>query len=776
MADTTVSSGDVDGVTIPPEGGSANPGKPPQKTGSAGGFDSRPESKIPAQVEETYKAQGQSDTGISYAGEQRKFLNWLNTQGLHFGTMPSGAVDKYLIENYPNPLTRNKWASALSTMIATARAMQIPFADQSISRYKREPKPKMIVAPPPSDRPFVLPGSPTMMAAPPQAQQYQHATPPSAAAIPMALPVEPPPPPSPNAIQKAAPSKPQQGAFPSLGARMKISRIADGTTPNVPPGYEIPINTYSKELIEMEGSIENFIMVRIRPYHGPYSGQPVAMYRVAMLDNSGKALPGHHWDIPIGADPNTFAPAGQQGGYGQQPQQQYPQQLPQQSSLVAAGNPSATMERLMERALEIAATERKEYEQKKKDLEEQRNKGQFSDTQFYMLMSQNPPPKPIDITALRRELREELNATQPAPVQSAPASAAQLNDLFGGPPKTDPLVEKLLANVESLNRQLIEMASKPAPAAPVVQNPIDQLTALATVMKALQPPPPPPNALMEQLAALALRQVTEPQKAKGIAEAIAEYKAIKELTGDTGEAGPTAGQTLVDAIHAVAENADKLGDMFAKLKGGAAKSAFQQARQQRAQLPAGQQEQTAPQSYMIAQKTQVAFAGMLKVVDDVKAPPEDVFVGVMGVLEALREEEDSRGKMITERTLELFNTANSRLDLQTMIVRFFGWCGASKINTEARTNRIASVMHTDYSTIYRMLNNGEEKVISDATPPKTEPVEAAPVTPVTEAPTTPPAAEQVVEAMTDDEESKDEEIEADDNDDTEGVEPVAINN
>lgn len=697
------------------------PGEPPGKNGKEGGSGARPEDTIPAQTEEAYKSRGSVDTGLSYAAEQRKFLNWLRIQGLHFGNMPATAADKYLTEHHANPVTRNKWASALDAMFTAARGMGIQFAEQQVTRYsrpKKEKAPAQPMGPPP---PAQIPG------AVPYLQTIQHQPPvASTAAAQVIAPVEAPVIPAAPAAAPRATQPPQQKpveTFPSLGKRIRVSKISDGSVYGVPPGHEIPIGIYQKEQVEIDGSLENFLMFRIRPIHGPKPGQNPVVYRVQQLDTAMKPLPGQLWDIPVASDisggPVAEVPvAGMPGptAWMQPGQQAYAQQPAPAPAPRAEVTPSVIMEKLLDRALQAADREREEYDRKRKMLEEKQARGEIDHGQLMYLMSQLQPPKQVDPAELRRQLREELNAAAPPqPVAAAPAG--NLGTFFDAPKGPDPVIEKLMGQVESLNAKLMEMASKPPQQG---ADPLDTFAKMMALMKSQEKPDP----LRDMLAQLTLKQLTEPQKPKGLADVIAEIRMMKEagaLLGGGESAPPSFGETVVEVIGAVAENADKIGDLLGKLRGGAVKGAIRESMQkkqgQRQLAPGQQQSQSqAQQQYNIEKATAEAFISMLKLLDDPQSGDDVIAESVIAVISQLREEQDPRGKLVSDSVIKKFNEANTRMDLQEMVLRFFHWVGANKMRTEPRVTRLTALLHTHYSTIFGLLNNGAEKVLSDAQP------------------------------------------------------------
>jgi hypothetical protein len=683
--------------------------------------------ELPDLIRAEFEANGQAPTGYTYAGEMKKFLSWLKAHGLAFDTMVPGTAERFLVETIPNSVTRNRGVVALKTLFEKATALGFKFTPQEMSRTSRKSKK---TAPETAPVASAVGGSAMSIPAPavldstaqPYTQPYTQPT----AAAPVAAP------------KPAAPAP----AFPSLGQRVRICKIAGATEPGIPPGTPIPIGMYPKALVEADGSLDNFIMQRVRPMHGPRSGEGAVLYRVENLDTSGRPLPGQYWDVPVLPDINGVPVAPQMGVQPQPMVMMGTQFQPQPAAQPQNGGAGAAMERMVEMAFRQQESAQARYDQLLTTLSQQKQTGQIDQTTF-MLLAEKYRPEPLDLEKLKREFRAELVAAQPPPTNNGlggmdPMLAASL--FTPQQPKADPAMDRIAAMMEKqaeFNNQMMMRLMSPPPA-PQQRDPMEIAMAMVTMMNAQQQKSDP---VKDQLAALTLQKLSDPPKSSGLAEAVQNFQMIRELTG--GGESRSALDGVLETINVMAENADKLGTMFGKMKGAAMAGALQprnapvppptQAQQRRA-LPAQTKPAApAPAKPKQPQMVQLPPAGQEKFRELIKSfalPPEEdqkLVVALYEVLQSLDELGDP-WKKIGEAIRNAFINANSVAEIQALVVRLFQLCGAVKVlstpDGQKGIARLTEILHINYSAIYAGLTEGQEKTIADA--PQAASADAAP--------------------------------------------------
>lgn len=748
-ASANASGATVDGVAIevppPPPGvnGQSNGATPP-KNGKKGGSTTpaapsvvvRPEDELPALTVEKFAAAGSENTGHSYALEQRKFLTWMKNHSLTFENMPPGTADRFLIESIKNPVSRNKGVVALNTMFEIAKAQGIRFLPQEMTRMSRKK-----AAPPPA--PAVAPQQGAQMTQPSQIAAPMVYTQPTSAP-----PVQQPAPQQQQATQQHT----QQGAhvapaFPSLGQRVKVSKIAGPSEAalGVPPGTPLQIGTYPKALIEADGSLDNFILQRIRPSHGPHAGQGPVIYRVENLDTSGRPFQGQSWDVPVLPDIN--------GAQQQQGMQQMPQQMPMMQVAPAQPAQGNVTDKLFDRVLQLSEAANQRYEALLQSIT-QKSGGQI-DPATMMLLQQMKPDPAVTLAQMKNEMKAEFEkmaqAATPPPVQQQqpmmpsfdPFAAAAA--MQAAQPKADPAMDRLAAMIEKqsdmMNQLFMRQMTQPAA---VQRDPIETFGQLMLLMDKNKQSDP----IKDQLAALTLQKLNEKPTSSGFQEAIAHFQMIDQLRGG-GEQSPDAFSRMLETIEVLAENADKVGSMVGKMRSGAISGAIRNATQppQQRQLPPPQQPRQAaqpPQARKPAapaaaapkqpQRVAMPAAGINAfntLVQVANTSPDDGEVGtaLYSTLELL----SGLGEPwagISLRTLERYKAANAKPDVSAAVVQLFNLCSGGKAlqhpEVVRAVDRIVNVLHASYSAIYKLLTDGQDKVLADAAPPLPVAAEPAP--------------------------------------------------
>ncbi len=721
---------------------------------------------LPTSVLRKYASEDKRPTGETYAKEIEKFLGWLNGQGLQFETMPAGTIDAYLAQ-YNNLMTYNKNASALSAMLGQAHALGIRHVPQTITR-RQKPKKTMPNLPPPL----------TVVASPP-----------AAAAVASAPVTEiPPPPPVPSipplptpgsvvsaAVQKSAPSKAQE-AFPHLGQRLRISKVA-AAGDAVPPGTPIPVGIYQKAAIEADSGLENFLMWRVRPVHGPFPGQPPALYRIEQLDVQSKPLPGQFWDMAIAADINGGPPTSQ---YQQQPHhQQTPTPtvapptgmhggfhgVPGLPATAAAPGSMGLVEKLMEAQFRAQEAAQRRYDELADNM--RRDSGGKMDPVSLMMLERMRPP-PLDIEALMSRVRAEVSAASAA---SAPLALPQMPPMpIGG--DSNPVVEALMAQVKALTDRVMDMAARKEPTAP----PADPIEAFAKMMALMQSQQKPAEPVMSKLAEITMAQMMSPQKPKSLVESWEEIKTIKmmaeEIGGDGPSEKPSFAETVTQIIEAVSENADKLGDMLAKLKSSGVASAIRGAAAARAAPSQQTVDGTAtpqPQPQKRQKPNDNSVRAFLSMVEATKAKQDEAFDE--NLFNALRVFVEALGQdvapypEVASKILPGYLACNNRGDIQRFVLQVFAEIGAVKnFGRPEVVEPLVGMLHRNFEALYPLLSDGKKKALQDAVaapavaapPVVVEPKVTAPPPPVEPGVEEPDEVEEDEEEEEDDDEPKEE--------------------
>lgn len=671
-------------------------------------------------MRESYRATGQSTTGSTYARWARHFLDYLGDQKLSLSTMPGDAAATFLTATH-NPITHNIGVTALNTFFRLAAEKGAAVVPQTMTRMKTNKKrkePPATAGVPMSNDPFNSPYQTMPVGASPAPIPPTPPAPPVQQVV-MQRPVQPTLPQQPQqqaAHQNQHPYQQQQNndAFRSLGRRVRISKLSGAQEYGVAPGQLYVIGIYDKALIEAEGSLENFLMFRIRPSVGPKAGEAPVVYRAENLDTSGRPLQGQFWDVPIVADPlASAAPSAQ-------PAQQFLPQ-PQQTT------PNTAMERM----LEIAFAQQKEAQTRYDSLQQQlmakRNDGKLDDTTLMLLLERNKPA-PVDLEAIKRSLKEEMRTEAPAPLPASPAP------MFGGggglfdmaPPRADPAIDRLAALMEKqadMTNQMMMRLMTPPPAPPQ-KDPMEVAMAMLTMMNGRTDP------LKDELAKLTLANLASPAKSKPLQEILGDLAAIQKFTAAP-ERNATFMDQLTDLVGVVVENGDKVGEMLGRMRSGALRAAM--APPAPAQLPA--QTRPAPQPVQAAPQQQVQ---QTQPGAQIVAHPEAVVISVKALVARLRGGDVSREadihyveglmdllrqldasgspwKEVSAKVLDLYKQANTRLDIKGTVLNLFRWIRVL-IEKEALIDHLVTVLHRNYSTIYGLITDGQQKVLSDAEP------------------------------------------------------------
>jgi len=522
-----------------------------------------------------------------------------------------------------------------------------------------------------------------------------------------AFPAPPPPPPKPIA-QPRPPS-----AFPSLGQRVQISRIADGYQQGIAPGTRYPINTYQKEQIEAAGSMENFVLMYLRPVHGPFAGEPPGTYLFQQLDTSARPLPGAEWTVTVGPA-ETGRP---QPGYGNQ-QVAAPAAVFQLPSVPTANGVPPTVQadlftRILDREFLRADREAAEARQQREELEKKREKHGISDMMYLAMLQQIPQPRPVDPAEVARQVKAELDRLQPT--STLPTTPSMLD--FGSP-KEDPALGRVMAMLE----RLLEKQSQPPPPPPPQKEPVVAFGEMLALFERARPPPDP---LQGQLAALALKTITEPSKPKTLADLLQEMKLLKEANTLLGnESGPPSIiEGIVQVVDAITNNAEALGNALARIRTGAVNGAFETAKQKRLQAkpPVKQEQPAQPQRVLPSQATQEKLVAMC---NGIQNGDEDqkIVENLLGVVQQLETDPDPTGvdrwKRFSQATVKRYLDVESAQEIQGLVFWFFEQLGAKKLYTSYPKvlERLCQALTDNYSVIHALLTGGKERSLPTSLP------------------------------------------------------------
>lgn len=716
----------VDGVVVPPSDAPAATtpasvvapkSSGAERGGSVAKMPSTGMEMVQAFEEDFVAAGGSKQTAGTYGWWARRFLLHLEEKGISFDKMTDGEAEAYLAKTV-NPITHNVGVTALSAFFDSASKRGKQFAPQTMTRMKTKRKNNKsqqnqqvpgvpagaVPMSAPLDNPFASP-----YVAPMQTQQV---------AAPVAAPPQMPAQVQPTQAPQQRPV--QQSAFTSLGQRVRISKVASGGDGTVPPGMLITLGTYDKGMIEPYGTLENFIATCIRPVNGPKPGEPVVVYRVQNLDTSARPLPGQEWSIPILPDPLAPAPA-QHGA----------QQVVVQAPLVN-NMPQAIMEKMLGIAFDQQAQAQKRYDDLLTQLTAKKNAGEINDSTMLLLLQQNRP-EPLDVDKLKRALKDELATLAPPPPPPTPMGmgmGGMMGGGFGGglfdapPPRADPALDRMSALIEKQTEMMNQLVMRQLTQQPPPQkDPMETAMAMVTAMNAMSNKP---NPVMEQLAALTLKQFENPPKSKTLQEIIGDVQAIRQLT-EPPERGDSFLDKMVDMIGVVAENGDKLGEMFARMKGGAIKAALTPPQQPRlpaqapqAAAPAADAAQKPKQPVVLPAPVKAAVIALMEVYQTGNTSVENdanYAQAMVNLLEALNSAGTDAASgvswtAVAERVVDLFKRANNKTDLQALILNLFQWLKV-RVSDPAFTDHLTTVMHRNYTAIFGFIDGGQ-KVLDDA--------------------------------------------------------------
>ena len=663
-------------------------------------------------LEEDFNAAGKKQTGSTYSWWARRFIGALEDKGWTIATMPANAAEDFLSKT-TNPITHNVGVTGLTSFLSSLERRGVKFEPQPMTRMKIVRK-KKTPAPPagapmsaaPLDNPFVSPFQTAPSAAPVQAVAMQPASQPTQVVM-QPRPSQP--------VQSHAQPQHQQEAFRSLGRRVRISKLSGSNDYGVAPGQPFVIGVYDKFQIEAEGSLENFIMFRLRPSVGPKPGEPPVVYRAENLDTSGRPLQGQFWDVPIVADPLASRDAA-----GSTPQ--------------IVVQPPANAGGASERMLEFAFAQQKEaqarYDALQRQLLEKRDAGKLDDATLMLLLERNKPA-PLDPEALKRMIKEEMAAAAPPPPPALPQMPMGMGGFGGGlfdtqPPRTDPAIDRLAALMEKQSDMMNQITMRlmtPPPAAPQ-KDPMELAMAMVTMMQANTKSDP----IKDELAKLTIAQIANPAKSKTLQETLGDLAAIREFTAPP-ERGDSFLDKVVDLFSVVAENGDKVGEMLANIKGGAIRAALQPRppQPQPQQLPAQSAVQTPPQQPQAPQPIQLpepakdAVRAMSRLFEGgAREVTQDA--SYVECLVALLQALHGAGEPwapVAMKAIDLYKAANNKAEVQGTILNLFRWIRV-KVNGTEFTDHLTLVLHRNYPEIYSLLSGGEQKTLADlgaTTPP-----------------------------------------------------------
>lgn len=660
---------------------------------------------LPKLILDTFTARNAKTTGDSYAGYLRRFLVWCAARGVDINTMPPNTAMTFVMEAYGNPISRNQCVNALRVAFETiASNGGSPLAPQEMVKTIRPPtpvKPAQNVAPrgvPLTAEPFVPPvRESAVTAAATESVSSVRATPTSAS--------------------------PKKGtsAVPSLGGRIRISKRVDGSEglPGVPVGALVLVGDYAGHDLDGEGRIESFIANYVRPQYGPFYGQRPAVYYVDRLDNIGNPIPGSTLNVPIMPSPASET----NPGVTQRPVPQ----IITGSGAVATGPqapaPSAgiTGDRFFD--FFIAENKRREEEANKR-IEELKitAKDKGMDPTMLMLLIDRVRPEPMDPAKVVAEAKRQGFLKPPAPPEPPPMAGPGPGGPFGGmdpfpEPRADPGMEALtvvLRQQGDMIAGLMGRMMQPAPAAPQMD-----LASIIALAKSLVPQPTPESAMSGKvMEALIARALAPPEKPKSIAETLKEIAALneaKELLGGSPEEKPIS---FGEVIAAAIENAPAIGQAVATVLSSMPRAPMLNGTPQRR---AGEV-QTAPAippgrtpSAPLPKDAQVAFRALTTATGD-----QEIVDHIFGILTSFMQSGAEPWPRAANKLADDFKKCDTRVEIRAVATNLFVWAGAKRLMTDEIIERITTVLHTNYATIYSQLAPGQSKNLKDTEGPTPE--------------------------------------------------------
>lgn len=703
------------------------------------------------------KERGMGDNMIKAASSALKdFVEHLQSQGKSLETMEFDDMPNFVKSRTSNPASQNWQSSALETAFRTlqdAGQKIAPFgrAYTRVERTKKEkvkmPAPTPIYAAqpdaagrneqnaaqvpqfpaaPPGATGFVLVGSPE--SARPMDVQL-----PAPIPVPVQTFAQPP-------AQRQTP-RPQ----PKVNGLYRVHKMASGNTPGVPPGSKVYIGQYAQGDVD---DIPEFISRYIRPQNGPFPGEPDAVYLVDVVDARGNKLR-ETMEIPIGAG----APGGQGQGMNPSPVYSGPHfpgypQIPQIPPPAAPSGPNDRILDLMMRQLE--ANQRRADEM----MTSAQGRGGMDAASLMQLMEMKRANDDLarQITDLRKNREEEDDLPSFRRLGRRPAR--EIDELPPMPPLRLPAPEPQRDQLGDLARTLAEKALAPQPTHDPLAHPlVAQMFAQIMAPKAAAGPDPfimqalsEQRARSERLEAENRRLMDElrrPEKKGGLSELTDAINAMKVLREQVDP--PQAPPGIVDVLMHAVENAPKIGEMFkgfAAAQMQAPQVGMDQAPGQQQQQP--QQPAEQPRKQLTLPKAgRYAVKAMLEATTD-----QGVIDALFALLKAIYLDEDWRP--LTLILQKRFNDADSMSELRAFVVTMVLNVGAKKLaSDDGFIEKVATVLHTYYSVLYKQLNNGAEKTLtaepSMATPLKRPEPTAPQVQPKPQAPAPEPVRNGLVE-------------------------------
>lgn len=668
---------------------------------------------LPAQIRAAYDQRGMSETGHNHAKVSRRFLEWLQDRGQNLGSMPTTAVEEYL-NGIDNPVTRNVAASAIRVLFDTCLTVGHKYVAQPVNRVRVPSGKKRVQTSSPAAVAGAAPTAPGAAPAPVVPLPLIHGS--AAQSVAAAAAVTPSVDPGALAQARPLPTRRPTTGVPSLGGRIRVSKRLDGSEGlGLPVGSRVFIGEYTADDLDGEGSVARFIASYIRPKHGPWAGGRPATYIVERLDNVGNPMAGGALDVAVmpGEDPAPSTPS------VPPPQPQVTPMSAPQSAAPAAPAP-APNERFLDFLMEERRRSEEKYEKALAAIKEQSKGGM--DAATLMLLTEKLRPEPIDLAAAAKAFataqgKPETPALPPPAPVALPSQPVMPPMGLGGfdpfgppvPPRADPTVEALLAQVKDLTAKVTDMATKTA--APPPADPMAMMTTLLTAAKALQPPPPPPppaNPIMDQLAGITLQRLSQEPKTKTLAETLSDLRAVQQFMGGGEANGPSAGEVIVELIN----NADKLGEFIGKMKAGAMAPPTLPTRQPaQAALPAqpGPVPQKSP-TPPLPDAAKQAIVALWKAPEDAE---QEIVANLWNLLTTLMQAPEP-WPMVAKRVMEGFIAADSKPEIRAIVTQLMVWCGAKRSMTEAGIEKIVTVLHRHYTLIYAQMKGGEQKTLKDA--------------------------------------------------------------
>lgn len=722
-------------------------------------------------AERSLQARGTAPATINkYTYSARSFLNWCEAQGLDLRALPADAIMRFVKDRYQNAGSQNAMMVSIQAALTAARAAGVPITEQAITRNKIPRKPKVPTMPNPADNAaFAIPPSPHPAPAQTYAQPARTAQlpqPPQAVApvtmggyeaMPAVGPagyaqaqvppgyVAVPPPPQPQRAPRARATVSPVDGLP-VGGKVVVSRKATGFEPGIPPGSLITVGQYLPSLVAAAGDAREFITRNIVPLYGPMPGGPDMIYVVERRDDRGNPMrepEEYAFAAPI--VPGQVQAYGGAPGYPRQPAQApQPQQMQQ-----AQGPGAAPNDRLLEMIIKRAEDVEKRYTELMGQMSGAKDRTEEFRIQLELDKARNERNEVMrKLEEVRTQSLEELEGRRPRrgrrsadpgygpippgttyiPTTSEdlftdpfPGGPVPMGGALGGlPPMAPPVPDQAMTLVD----KLVDRLNVPPPAPPPPpQNTITDKFIEAALANLLAPksnqPDPTLMMLLEdtrrQNAELRaeLRDVQKSDKPKTLTSTLQEMETLldfRERLGGGGNQQPT----IMDAVMAAIENADKIGDILAKV--AMAKGAPQL---YPAKPTAPAQAPARAANKPEAPLPKAAVEAVIKMVNspiDTEEGEQTIVESLFRMVQELAASGDAEHKKLMALVGQKFLQVDSKPEIRSMVTEIVVRVAGRQHATEAGIERVTTVLHKHYTELFKYMTDGKEKTLADAVP------------------------------------------------------------